>query len=223
MIRLAIFLSITFYSIRQLFNGYANAPLYENLLIISNIICGSSLLISAIYSLYIERALKKEVTYINEDIYFNQLERKSYNASYFGTSAFVIAFITLVIGFILVRDSNGMIALTSFILCTVSLFSANFKIYEFLFPNMKFPDPNPKDSVLDTLDFYDDGQKHLLLKSLYKLYFSTIVLFILLAFALMFYSIFSGNNQIVSIIGIGIILLLLVNGLSRSLKPAKLK
>ena len=69
---------------------------------------------------------------------------------------------------------------------------------------MKFPDPNSKDTVLDSLDLYDDGQKHILLKSLYKLYFTTILLFILLASALMFYSIFSGNNQIVSIIGVGI-------------------
>ena len=223
MIRLLISFGITFYSIRQLFNGYANAPLHENLLIISNIICGSSLLIAAIYSIYLERALKKEVTHIDEDIYFNQLERKSYTASYFGPSAFVIALITLVIGFILVRDSNPKIALISIILCTLSLFSANFKLNAFLFPNMKLPESNAKDPMLETLDWYDDGQKHILLQSLYKMFFSTIVLFILLAFALMFYSIFSGNNQIVSIIGIGIILLLLVNGLSRSLKPAKLR
>lgn len=223
MIRLAIFLTITFYSIQQLFNGYASAPLYENLLIISNIICGTCLLIAAIYSLYLERAVKKVVTHVDEDIYFNQLERRSYNASYFACTAFVIALITLVIGFILVRDSNPTIALTSFLLCTVSLFSINLKNLEFLYPNMKFPDPNSKDTVVDTLDIYDDGQKHILLKSLYKLYFTTILLFIFLAFALMFYSIFSGNNQIVSIIGIGFILLILVNGLSGSLKPAKLK
>lgn len=223
MIRLLISFGITFYSIRQLFNGYANAPLHENLLIISNIICGSSLLIAAIYSIYLERALKKEVTHIDEDIYFNQLERKSYTASYYGPSAFVIALITLVIGFILVRDSNPKIALISIILCTLSFFSTTFKLNEFLFPNMKLPESNAKDPVLETLDWYDDGQKHILLKSLYRMYFSTIILFIILAFALMFYSIFSGNNQIVSIIGIGIILLLLVNGLSRSLKPAKLR
>ena len=223
MIRLLISFGITFYSIRQLFNGYANAPLHENLLIISNIICGSSLLIATIYSLYLDRALNKEVTHVDEDIYFNQLERKSYTASYFGPSAFVIALITLVIGFILVRDSNPKIALISIILCTLSLFSAPFKLNAFLFPNMKLPESNAKDPMLETLDWYDDGQKHILLQSLYKMFFSTIVLFILLAFALMFYSIFSGNNQIVSIIGIGIILLILVNGLSGSLKPAKLK
>lgn len=223
MIRLLMSFGITFYSIRQLFNGYANAPLHENLLIISNIICGSSLLIAAIYSIYLERALKKEVTHIDEDIYFNQLERKSYTASYYGPSAFVIALITLVIGFILVRDSNPKIALISIILCTLSFFSTTFKLNAFLFPNMKLPESNAKDPMLETLDWYDDGQKHILLQSLYKMFFSTIVLFILLAFALMFYSIFSGNNQIVSIIGIGIILLLLVNGLSRSLKPAKLR
>lgn len=221
MIRLVIFCSITFYSIQQFFNGYANAPLHETLLIISNIICGTCLLITAVYSLYIERALKKEVTHVDEDIYFNQLERRSYNASYFACTAFVIAFITLVIGFILVRDSHPMIVLLAFILWTGSLFSANFKMFEFLFPNYKIPDR--KDTVIDTLDFYDDGQKHKLLITLYKLYFTTILLFILLAFALMFYSIFSGNNQIVSIIGIGIILLILFNGLSGSLKPAKLK
>ena len=161
------------------------------------------------------------MTHVDEDIYFNQLERRSYNASYFACTAFVIAFITLVIGFILVRDSHPMIALLSFILWTGSLFSSNFKMFEFLFPNYKIPDR--KDTVVDTLDIYDDGQKHKLLITLYKLYFTTILLFILLAFALMFYSIFSGNNQIVSIIGIGIILLILFNGLSGSLKPAKLK
>ncbi len=222
MIRLAICISITFYCIQQLFNGYANASLYENLLIISNIICASSLLIAAIYNLYLSQALKKDVTHIDEDIYFNQIERRSYNSSYFGGSAIVIAFITFVIGFILVRDSYPMIALLSLILFIVSLFPPSFNIFTFLFPNYKLPDSNIKDTV-STLDFYDDGQKHTLLKSLYKLYFTTILLFIFLAFALMFYSIFSGNSQIVSIIGIGIILLILVNGLSGSLKPAKLK
>ena len=128
------------------------------------------------------------------------------------------------IGFILFRDSNPKIVLVAFILGLTSLcfFAPGQKMMELTHPNFKLPDPKSKDPVADTLEYYDDGQKYIMLKSLYKLYFSIIGAFFFLIIVLMFYSIFSGNNQIVSIIGIGIILFFVLNALSMSLKPQKI-
>lgn len=95
------------------------------------------------------------------------------------------------------------------------------KMTSIIFPNYSPPVPNTKEPVLDSLNMYDDGQKYLLLKSLYKLYFLIIFLLVLLIFGLMYYSILSGNNQTVSIIGIGVILLISLSIFTNSLKPQK--
>ena len=222
MIFLFFVIGMTIYSFVQLLNGYVSVPLEENLLMICNVICSVLLMIAAAYKLTIERSLSKEILATDEDLYLNNLEIKSYTASYYVQSAFVLSFMAFTIGFILFRDSNPNIVLAAFILGLLCFFAPGQKMMELTHPNFKLPDPKSKDPVADTLEYYDDGQKHLMLKSLYKLYFSIIGAFIFLILALMFYSIFSGNNQIVSIIGIGIILLFVLNTLSMSLKPQKI-
>ena len=224
MIFLFIVLGMTIYSFVQFLNGYVNVSLEENLLMISNVVCGVLLMIASAYKLIIERSLSKEVLAIDEDLYLNNLERKSYTASYYVQSACVLSFMVVTIGFILFRDSNPKIVLVAFILGLLALcfFAPGQKMMELTHPNFKIPDRKSKDPVADTLEYYDDGQKYIMLKSLYKLYFSIIGAFIFLIFGLMFYSIFSGNNQIVSIIGIGIILLFVLNALSMSLKPREI-
>lgn len=225
MIFLVMMFALTIYSGKMLWNGFENVPLEENLLMISNVVCCALLLIAAAYKYYIERSLSNEVLPIDEDLLLNKLERKSYTASYYVQSACVLSFMAFTIGFILSRESNPKIVLVAFVLCLLAAFGffvPGQKMTELTHPNYKFPDPKSKDPVANTLEYYDDGQKHIMLKSLYKLYFSIIGAFILLIFSLMFYSIFSGNNQIVSMIGIGIILLFVLNALSMSLKPAKI-
>ena len=224
MIALLLVCGITIYNLQLFVSGLSELSLSENALIASNIICGICLSIVAAYSIYIERALSSDISAVDEDVFYNRLERKSYTASYFYQSALVFCFMTFTIGFILVRESNPEIPFVALILSLIALlfiFPKN-NMVELTHPNFKIPDRNSKDLIAESLDFYDDGQKHLLLKSLYKLYFSMIGAFIFLVFALMFYSIFSGNNQTVSIIGIGIILLFVLNALSMSLKPDKI-
>ena len=224
MIALLLVCGITIYNLQLLVSGLSELSLSENALIASNIICGICLIVVAAYSIYIERALSSEISAVDEDVFFNRLERKSYTASYFYQSALVFCFMTFTIGFILVRESNPEIPFVALILSLIALFFFIPKnnMVELIYPNFKIPDKNSKDPIAESLDFYDDGQKHLLLKSLYKLYFSIIGAFIFLVFALMYYSVFSGNNQTVSIIGIGIILLFVLNALSMSLKPDKI-
>lgn len=224
MIALLLVCGITIYNLQLFISGLSELSLSENALIASNIICGICLIVVAAYSIYIERALSSEISAVDEDVFYNRLERKSYTASYFYQSALVFCFMTLTIGFILVRDSNPEIPFVALILSLIALFFfiPSKKMLNLTYPNFKMPDKNSKGPFTEALNYYDDGQKHLLLKSLYKLYFSMIGAFIFLVFALMFYSIFSGNNQTVSIIGIGIILLFVLNALSMSLKPDKI-
>ena len=62
-----------------------------------------------------------------------------------------------------------------------------------------------------------------MLKGLYKLYAFVIWGLVILAFGLMFYSVFTGDSQLVSIIGIGVLLMLVQVSYTISLKPSKLK
>ena len=92
MIFLLFVLGMTIYSSIQLLNGYVNVPLEENLLMICNVVCGVLLVTASAYKLTIERSLSKEVLAIDEDLYLNNLERKSYTASYYVQSACVLSF-----------------------------------------------------------------------------------------------------------------------------------
>lgn len=215
---------ITFYSAQLLWHSYTLASIEEISLLVCNIICGLFLMIAARYKRTIERSLSNAATNIDEDLYYNTLERKTYHASYYVQSAVVLSFLGFTTGFIFFRDSNPKLVLIAFVLCFLALFFflPNPKMMTLTYPHYKIPDPKSKDPVADTLAYYDDGQKYLLLKSLYRLYFFILFAFVLLILGLMYYSIFSGNNQTVSILGIGVILLIMMNALSRSLKPAKI-
>ncbi|MBY0097941.1 hypothetical protein [Mesobacillus maritimus] len=73
----------------------------------------------------------------------------------------------------------------------------------------------------EVFDQFDDGEKYVILKGLYKLHSFIIWGLVLLASALMFYSAFTGHSQVISIIGIGILLLLIQVIFTTSLKPTK--
>ncbi|MGN7479204.1 hypothetical protein ACTHOQ_15270 [Solibacillus silvestris] len=223
MILLTTALIITFYSLQQLWVSYSVISTTELLLFLCNISSGLLLAFAASYNLKVSRALSYPST-DDEDIFFHSLERKYYRIPNAIITSLVIAFIATVIGFIFLREEHPQIVLASFILGVISvLFSmSDSKMASIIFSNYSPPTPNKKEPVLDSLNMYDDGQKYVLLKSLYKLYFLIIFLLVLLIFGLMYYSVFSGNNQTVSIIGIGLILLLSLNIFTSSLKPRKL-
>ena len=127
----------------------------------------------------------------------------------------------MLIGFILLRDTNPVIVIWSLILLVISFVSLfpSEKIVRITNPNFKFPDPQSKNYEQEYFNQFDDGEKFVILKGLYKLYGTVIWGLILLASALMFYSVFSGNSQVVSIIGIGILLLLIQVSYTMEYKP----
>ena len=223
MILLVITAVMLYFNVQQ-FITINNAGLQEYSFIVCNILCSICLFVLANYKLYIERGLSKQVLPDDEDVTFNKFERALYKASFFGLLAIVLSLVTLIISFITVRDSHPVIAGYSFLLCTISLFSYMIgpKSSELLFPNLNDNLMKQVTSVEETLEFYDDGQKHVMLKALYRLYFSVIMGLVLLMFFLMFYSIFSGVSQIISIIGIGILLLVMLIVFMMCLMPKKI-
>ena len=223
MILFIISLVVSFYSLKQLWVSHSIISTTEILLLLCNI--GSSLLLvfAVGYNIRLSRKLNLS-TADDEDDFFHSLERKYYRIPVAGLTSLVVAFLATVIGFIFLRDSHPKIILVSMVIVFISvvLLMSNSKVTPIIFPNYKPSTQNMKKTLLETLDIYDDGQKYILLKSLYKLYFLIILLLVLLIFALMLYSIFSGNNQTVSIIGIGFILLLILTTITSSLRPKKL-
>lgn len=222
MILIAITLVLTFYNLQQLWVSYSIISTTELLLSICNISSGLLLAFAAIYHLKILRTLDQPFA-DDEDDFIHTLEQKYYRVPNAILIALVIAFLATVIGFIFLREENPGMVLVSFITGAIALSTSvsESKMTFIIYPNYSPPRRDSKEPVLDSLEMYDDGQKHVLLKSLYKLYFLIISLLVFLIFALMFYSIFSGNNQTVSIIGIGLILLLSLTIFTNSLKPQK--
>lgn len=223
MILLVIAAVMSYFNFQQLFT-FDNATMYEYSFIICNVVCSLSLIVAALYKMYIERALSKQVSLDDEDATLNKYERKFYTVSFFCILAAVLSFVTLIVSFIVIRDSNPDIAWNTVLLFIISLFSFSTgpKTSELVFPNPNDMLAKPAKSVEETLNYYDDGQKHVMLKTLYRLYFSCILGLVLLMFFLMFYSIFSGVSQIMSIIGIGIILFGMLITFTMCLMPKKM-
>lgn len=160
-----------------------------------------------------------------EDIHQVKLERIAYNSATYIQISISLSLTSMLVGFILLRDTHPDIVLWSFILLAISLASIfpSEKIVHITNPNLKFPDPQSKNYEQEYFNQFDDGEKFVILKGLYKIYGTVIWGLILLAFSLMFYSIFSDNSQVVSIIGIGVLLLLIQVIYTVSLKPSKVK
>lgn len=125
---------------------------------------------------------------------------------------------------LLERDTNPLISLYATVLFVASFVGLVLLTYllRYSHPEFKLPDPQSPTYQQELFDSYDDGEKYVMLKSLYKLYFWIIATLILLGFTLMFYSIFTGNSQLISIIGIGVILLFIQIYYSLSMKPKKI-
>ncbi|WP_102029132.1 DUF3169 family protein [Salirhabdus sp. Marseille-P4669] len=166
-----------------------------------------------------------KVDFVLEDTHQVRLERLAYTAVTYIQIALSLSFTAMIIGFLLLRDSEPGIALWSSLLLIVSFASLvpSEKIIRITNPNFKFPDPQSKNYEQEYMNQFDDGEKYVMLKALYKLYSLVTWGLVLLAFALMFYSIFTDDSQLVSIIGIGLLILLIQVSYTIRLKPSKLK
>jgi len=190
-----------------------------------NLISLAALIIAELRKRKIEIGLDEELDFDQEDLHLFQLERKAYTMTINIQIAICISFIASLVGFLLFRNEYPEVVLASFVLMIVAFIKSipSEKILNLTNPGFTFPNPQSKNYNKELLDQFDDGQKHLMFQGLYKLYQFTIWALVLLSFGLMYYSIFTGNSQLVSIVCIGILLMLIQVGFTISTKPNNLK
>lgn len=219
-----ILLVILIYILKEFTIGYDQRGVTPNLIIVANIVSFISLTIASMYNAYINHLSERPVSIQDEDTLQLTIERKSYSVVIWLQIALSVSFITLLVGFLLLRHSYPMIALYAIVLFVFSLVALVLATYlmRFTHPEFKLPDPKSPTYQLELFDSYDDGEKYIMLKSLYKLYYLIIAVLGFLAFGLMFYSAFTGDSQLISIIGIGAILLFVQIYYSISLKPKRI-
>lgn len=218
-----ILIALFLYSLSRWTGVMTENPLSYNLLAAGNFISLLCLILASLYGMIVMKNGTKKVSEEEEDMWRISLERHSCNAVLWTQAAFTVSFVTLIIGFMLVRDSHPIIALYALGLFAASFLGFMFTRYltRYANPEFVFPDPNSPDYHEEVFNRFDDGEKHLMLKGLYRLYKWIIMLLVLLGFGLMFYSILSGKSQLISIIGIGCILLFVQTYFTLSLKPKK--
>ncbi|MFC7688218.1 DUF3169 family protein [Ureibacillus sp. GCM10028918] len=222
---LGIHTVIFLFGLFELNSRFNDQLLEENILFTVNLLIVFCLIMARFKINKAIRGSLLEVKSEDEDDHQVELERKAYSATVYIQVAFSLATVATLVGFILLRDSQPSIVLVSFILMAISFLSLfpSDKITKITNPTFKMPDPASKNYQQEYFDQFDDGEKYVMLKGLYKIYsFVSWGLFIL-AFALMYYSVFSGNSQIISIIGIGILFMFIQVSFTQSLKPNKVK
>ena len=194
-----------------------------NLIFIANLTSFACLIIASFYSFYVHNQRGETVLSDEEDAFQLKLERAAYSTGIWFQTAFSISFVTFLAAFMLERDTNPTIALYAIVIFTFSIIFATSSTYllRYIKPDFKMPDPRSPTYQQELFDSYDDGEKYLMLKGLYKLYFLIIAALVFLGMALMYYSVFTGNSQLISIIGIGVVLLFIQTFYSISLKPKK--
>jgi hypothetical protein len=222
---LIVYIVIFLFGLYELFSSLKIQLFEANILMVSNLVVIICLILGRYNIWKTEQGSLMEVAMEIEDIHQVTLERKAYIAATYIQIALSISFIALLVGFLLLRDTQPEIVLASGILMVfsfASLFPSE-KIVSITNPNFKFPDPQSKNYNEEYFEQFDDGEKYVMLKGLYKLYAFVIWGLVILAFGLMYYSVFTGDSQLVSIIGIGVLLMLVQVSYTMSLKPSKLK
>ncbi|KGR75782.1 DUF3169 family protein [Ureibacillus sinduriensis] len=214
---------ILIYGLYGLKASFNDRVMDENLLIAVNLSVILCLMLARLNINKAVRGSKIEVEIEKEDEHLAEMERKAYSAAIYIQVAFSLATIATLVGFILLRESQPKIVLVSFLLMAVSFFSLfpNENIIKITNPTFKMPHPKSKNYQQQYFDQFDDGEKYVMLKGLYKIYSLITWGLIILAFILMYYSVFSGNSQIMSIIGIGLLFMLVQVSFTQSLKPHK--
>jgi hypothetical protein len=219
--RLLVYSAVFLYGLQQLASGFTNQSFEGNTMMMVNLLVIVCLIVARLLLHKAEQANLKKVDIELEDQHQLLLERKVYHAMTFSQIAVCLSFIALLVGFLLLRDTEPVIAFWSWVLSVIAfidLFPSQ-KITEITNPTFKFPNPQSKNYSQEVFDQFDDGEKYVMLKSLYKLHSFIIWGLVLLASALMFYSVFTGHSQVISIIGIGILLLLIQVIYTTSIKP----
>lgn len=220
-----MYIVIFLYGVYHLFSSFSNQSFESNSLMICNLVVISCLILSRFNVRKAEQGSQIEVDKDIEDTHQIMLERKAYTAVTYIQIAATLSFIGLLVGFLLLRNTQPVIAMWSGILLmisAVSLFPSQ-KIVSITNPNFTFPNPKSKNYELEFINQFDDGEKYVILKGLFKLHSLVLSGLVILAFILMFYSAITGNSQLISIIGIGVLLLLIQVSYTISLKPSKLK
>jgi hypothetical protein len=192
-----------------------------NVIVLANLACLLCLIAASVYGLMTHIMGEKKVSFEEEDDRQLFVEQKTYNTLIFIQIALSISFVTFIAAFMLVRDTYPKVALYSILLFIASIIGWALITYLIRYsnPQFQFPDPNSPTYQQELFNSFDDGEKYLMLKGLYKLYYWILGLLVLLSFGLMFYSIFTGQSQLVAIIGIGGILLFIQTYYAFSLKP----
>lgn len=121
--------------------------------------------------------------------------------------ALVVSFISLLTGFIYLREEYPQFILYSSVLLVMSFYYIKL-FYEdknnIICMNKKIVDFN--NSELECQLQLDDGEKNVLLKQFANFYKPTIILMFIIEITLMFYSIISSNYQTVSMVLIAIVI-----------------
>ncbi|CAM4373004.1 DUF3169 family protein [Paenibacillus tarimensis] len=219
--------AIAAYAVYQFIDLFAGGepakPAAAAAIYLSNVFCAIMLL--GAYSLYHKVTIigSQKAEAADEDERQIRMERYAYQFADYAQIAFTVILITLVAGFLLLRHDHPGTLLFTFALLIAGYFTQmlHVKLLMYVRPGFQMPLPEDKNFQEKLFDSFDDGEKHVMLKGLYKLYSMTISAMIVLLFVLMFYSIFSGESQLFSIIAVGALLLFMQLFYLNSLKTYK--
>jgi len=180
-------LAIFLYSLSNWLGVVSSEATVHNLLILTNLTCLLCLITASIYGLFLQMNSEKKVSAEDEDEWRLSIERTAYNALIWMQVAFSISFVAFIATFLLVRDTYPKVALYAVLLFIGSLVGLVLITYlsRYTHPEFKLPDPHSPTYQQELFDSYDDGEKHLMLKGLYKLYYWMIALLMLLGIGLM--------------------------------------
>ena len=149
------------------------------------------------------------VTGEEEDQLLNKQYERSITVSQMINSAFILSLGAMAIGFIIVRESSPATPLLSFALLVCSVLSTGIVTKSVTLANPTRPIPNwvKEDGAFDAMD---EGERHVALKAYYKVYKIVMSLLIISILLAMYYSVLTGQSQIMSIIVMVVLLLVMV-------------
>ncbi|KFL44087.1 hypothetical protein CH76_02985 [Lysinibacillus sp. BF-4] len=149
------------------------------------------------------------VTGEEEDQLLDKQYERAITVSQMINSAFILSLGAMAIGFIIVRESSPATPLLSFALLVCSVLSTGIVTKSVTLANPTRPIPNwvKEDGAFDAMD---EGERHVALKAYYKVYKIVMGLLIISILLAMYYSVLTGQSQIMSIIVMVVLLLVMV-------------
>lgn len=149
------------------------------------------------------------VTGEEEDQLLDKQYERAITVSQMINSAFILSLGAMAIGFIIVSESSIATPLLSFALLVCSVLSTGIVTKSVTLANPTRPIPNwvKEDGAFDAMD---EGERHVALKAYYKVYKIVMGLLIISILLAMYYSVLTGQSQIMSIILMVVLLLVMV-------------